>query len=63
MSLAPTCIRSYIAAVRGCLRLYNRPGLIDGTETVSVRKEGYQPHSQKLPMNGDTRFDVQLVRR
>lgn len=42
--------------------LYSIPGLIDGTETVSLRKEGYQTHSQKLTMNGDTRFDIQLVR-
>ena len=39
------------------------PGLIDGTDTVSVSKEGYQTHSQQLTMKGDTRFDIQLVQR
>lgn len=43
--------------------LYRIPGLIDGTDTVLLSKEGYQSHSQKLPVNGDTRFDVQLVRQ
>ncbi|MBA2260328.1 MAG: carboxypeptidase regulatory-like domain-containing protein [Acidobacteria bacterium] len=43
--------------------LYSIPGLIDATDTFFVSKEGYQSHSQNLTMNGDTRFDVQLVRR
>ena len=43
--------------------LYSIPGLIDGTDTVSVSKEGYQTHSQNLTMKGDTRFDIQLVQR
>jgi len=43
--------------------LYRIPGLIDVTDKVSVSKEGYQSNSQNLTMNGDTRFDVQLVRR
>jgi hypothetical protein len=42
---------------------YSIQGLIDCTDMVSVSKEGYQAHSQKLTVNGDTRFDVQLVRR
>ena len=43
--------------------LYSIPGLIGGTDTVSVSKEGYQTHSQQLMMKGDTRFDIQLVQR
>ena len=43
--------------------LYSMPGLIDGTDTVLMSKDGYQSHSQTLTTNGDTRFDVQLVRR
>jgi Carboxypeptidase regulatory-like domain len=43
--------------------LYAIPGLIDGIDAISVSKEGYQTHSQNLTMTGDTRLDIQLVRR
>ena len=41
---------------------YSIQGLIDCTDTVSVSKEGYETRSQALTMNGDTRFDIHLVR-
>ena len=43
--------------------LYSIPGLIDATDTFFVSKEGFQSQETKLRISGDTRFDVQLVRR
>jgi len=43
--------------------LYRIPGLIDGTDSVQVSKDGYVTQQTRLTTGGDTRFDVQLVRR
>ena len=43
--------------------LYSIPGLIEGTATVSVQKEGYETQSSTVTIAGDSRFDIQLVRR
>lgn len=42
---------------------YEIHGLYDGSKEVSVMKEGYNTVSRVVPINGDTRFDIQLVRR
>jgi hypothetical protein len=43
---------------------YRIQGLIDGSETVSTGKAGYQTQETKnVSIHGDTRFDIQFVRR
>jgi hypothetical protein len=43
---------------------YKISGLIDGISRVTVNKEGYEPQEdQSFSIRGDTRFDIQLVRR
>jgi hypothetical protein len=41
---------------------YQISGLIDGIDEVAVSKDGYQPESRQLALDGDTRFDLQLVK-
>jgi len=44
--------------------IYKIFGLIDGTTTVATRKEGYENQDTKdVAIQGDTRFDIQLVRK
>jgi hypothetical protein len=43
---------------------YQLAGMYDGTNTVTAVKEGYQEQSRRdVAIKGDTRFDIQLVRR
>lgn len=43
---------------------YQLHGLSDGSRRASFSKEGYQTIDQgEVPVHGDTRFDVQLLRR
>jgi hypothetical protein len=42
---------------------YQIPGLFDGTAVIDVTKEGYQRETRNVTISGDTRFDMQLVRR
>ena len=42
---------------------YELRGLYDGSRTVSVIKEGYDTVSQDVVIQGDTRFDAQMVKR
>ncbi|HUP41242.1 MAG TPA: carboxypeptidase regulatory-like domain-containing protein, partial [Vicinamibacterales bacterium] len=42
---------------------YKIAGLIDGTSAVYVSKDGFGAQKTDVPMQGDTRFDVVLVRR
>lgn len=41
---------------------YRLPGMYDGTDIVSTGKDGYRRVESRVPINGDTRFDMQLVR-
>ena len=41
---------------------YKISGLIEGTALVQIDKAGYRSQSTQLPLTGDARFDVQLVR-
>ena len=42
---------------------YQIHGLSDGSQPATFSKEGYQKIDQNVPVHGDTRFDVQLLRR
>jgi hypothetical protein len=42
---------------------YEIHGLYDGSREISVIKESYETVTRVVPINGDTRFDIQLVRR
>jgi len=42
---------------------YQIPGLYDGTAMVVARKEGYEAVDVAVTIKGDTRYDVELVRR
>jgi hypothetical protein len=42
---------------------YRILGLYDGIDTVATRKEGYQESKKEASIDGDTRFDIELVRR
>ena len=43
---------------------YRVPGLSLGEQRdIGVSKEGFEASSHRVPINGETRFDVQLVRR
>jgi len=43
---------------------YQLHGLSDGSRRASISKEGYQTIEQPdVPVHGDTRFDIQLLRR
>lgn len=42
---------------------YTILGMYDGIGEVSVSKEGYGTERRPVSINGDTRFDIQLVRR
>ena len=42
---------------------YSIAGLYDGIETIATRKEGFQDAQIQAPINGDTRIDLQLLRR
>ena len=44
-------------------RHYKISGLVEGTGEVAVSKQGYQSQSRQVDLNGDVRFDIQLVRR
>ena len=41
---------------------YEIHGLANGSREVTVVKAGYETVKRAVPVNGDTRFDVQLVR-
>jgi hypothetical protein len=43
--------------------IYRMPGLYDGTERVTTSKEGYLKREADVTINGDTRYDVELVER
>jgi hypothetical protein len=43
--------------------LYEIRGLIDGVDEVGGRKEGYAAITSSVSIKGDTRFDIQIVRR
>ena len=43
---------------------YQLHGLSDGSRAANISKEGYQTIDQgNVPVHGDTRFDIQLLRR
>jgi hypothetical protein len=42
---------------------YELHGLSDGSRKAVFSKEGYQTIEQEIPVHGDTRFDVQLLRQ
>ena len=42
---------------------YQIDGLTDGSRVTGFTKDGYQRVEQALPIHGDTRLDVQLIRR
>ena len=42
---------------------YRIPGLINDTAIVEVRKAGYAVLRQGVVVNGDTRFDVEIIRQ
>jgi hypothetical protein len=42
---------------------YEVHGLYDRTDVVSASKDGYERQETLVTVNGDTRFDMQLVRR
>jgi hypothetical protein len=42
---------------------YQLHGLSDGSRKAAFSKEGHQTIEQEVPVRGDTRFDVQLLRR
>lgn len=42
---------------------YQIQGLYDGTNKVSVGKEGYESKETNVTVTGDTRFDIELVKR
>jgi hypothetical protein len=42
---------------------YRMFGMFDGTGAVSVIKEGFQTERRDVLINGDTRFDIALVRQ
>ena len=42
---------------------YAIQGLSDGIAVVSVAKEGFRTEERNVSIDGDTRFDIQLVRR
>ncbi len=42
---------------------YRIQGLYPGTEPISAIKQGYETHTRTVALNGDTRLDIQLVRR
>lgn len=42
---------------------YKIQGLIDGTDQVSVGKQGYQTVTRSLTLRGDVRLDFELVRQ
>lgn len=42
---------------------YQLHGLSDGSRQAAIAKQGYLTIQQNIPVSGDTRFDVQLVRR
>ena len=42
---------------------YRLPGLIDGTATVEVHKDGYAVTRQTVTVAGDTRFDFEVTRQ
>lgn len=43
--------------------VYQIHGLTDGSRLTGFSKDGYQMVEQDLPIHGDTRMDVQLIRR
>jgi hypothetical protein len=45
------------------LGFYRIPGLFEGVEEVSADKEGYESTKSSVSITGDTRFDIQIVRR
>jgi hypothetical protein len=42
---------------------YELHGLLDGSRKAEFGKDGYRQIEQNVQVQGDTRFDVQLVRR
>jgi hypothetical protein len=42
---------------------YEIRGLFDGIEEVDASKEGYETKKSSVPIKGDTRFDMTIVRR
>ena len=42
---------------------YQLHGLSDGSRKAAIAKEGYQTIEPDIPVRGDTRFDIQLLRR
>lgn len=42
---------------------YEIRGLFDGVEQVDAIKDGYESAKSSVSIKGDTRFDIQIVRR
>jgi Carboxypeptidase regulatory-like domain len=40
---------------------YEIHGLIDGSNSVYIAKDGYEKQTTEVVMTGDTRFDIELV--
>jgi hypothetical protein len=53
----------WLAAVTDPNGFYQFRGLYNGGETLQINSPGHQALQTRVSINGDTRFDVQLVRR
>lgn len=53
----------WIGATTDSNGFYEVHGLYDRTDVVSASKDGYERQEARVTVNGDTRFDMQLVRR
>lgn len=56
-------ITGYRVATTDTQGFYRIPGLFEGAEVVSTDKEGYESSKSSVSITGDTRFDIQIVRR
>jgi Lhr-like helicase len=56
-------IARFLVAKTDKLGFYRIPGLFEGVEEVSADKEGYESTKSSVSITGDTRFDIQIVRR
>ena len=52
----------YQSAVTDKRGFYTIFGMFNGTSSVYVSKDGYKTHTARVTIDGDTRFDTQLVR-
>jgi hypothetical protein len=53
----------YRVATTDTQGFYRIPGLFESVDVVSTDKEGYESSKSSVSITGDTRFDIQIVRR